>query len=82
MNYSLEVQHMCPLAKGPNHGPAPIPEEGKWIQAKEAAPRGRTLAGRRLQKYGNLQKKSFTLLIFGGFYCIISNWKVPDGNIK
>ena len=26
---------MCPVAKGPHHGPAPIPEEGKWIQAKE-----------------------------------------------
>lgn len=26
---------MCPVAKGPNHGPAPIPEEGKWVQAKE-----------------------------------------------
>ena len=35
MNYSQEVQHMCSLAKGPKHGPAPIPEEGKWIQAKE-----------------------------------------------
>ncbi len=23
------------VAKGPDHGPAPIPEEGKWIQAKE-----------------------------------------------
>ena len=35
MNYSLEVQHMCPVAKGPDHGPAPIPEEGRWVQAKE-----------------------------------------------
>ena len=35
MNYSLEVQHMCALSKGPKHGPAPIPEEGKWVQAKE-----------------------------------------------
>ena len=35
MNYSLEVQHMCPVAKGPDHGPAPIPEEGKWVQAKQ-----------------------------------------------
>ena len=26
---------MCVVAKGPNHGPAPIPEEGKWVQAKE-----------------------------------------------
>ena len=26
---------MCPVAKGVNHGPAPIPEEGKWVQAKE-----------------------------------------------
>ncbi len=35
MIYSAEVQHMCCVAKGPNHGPAPIPEEGKWVQAKE-----------------------------------------------
>ena len=35
MIYSAEVTHMCPLAQGPNHGPAPIPEEGKWVQAKE-----------------------------------------------
>ena len=26
---------MCPVAKGAYHGPAPIPEEGKWVQAKE-----------------------------------------------
>ena len=35
MIYSHEVELMCPVAKGPNHGPAPIPEEGKWVQAKE-----------------------------------------------
>ncbi len=35
MKYSSEVESMCPLAKGAYHGPAPIPEEGKWIQAKE-----------------------------------------------
>ncbi len=35
MIYSKEVENMCPVAKGPHHGPAPIPEEGKWIQAKE-----------------------------------------------
>ena len=35
MIYSAEVNHMCCVAKGPNHGPAPIPEEGKWVQAKE-----------------------------------------------
>ena len=35
MIYSTEVQNMCPVAKGANHGPAPIPEEGKWVQAKE-----------------------------------------------
>ena len=33
MNYSHEVERMCPLTKGPNHGPAPIPEEGKWVKA-------------------------------------------------
>ena len=35
MIYTKEVNDMCVVAKGPNHGPAPIPEEGKWIQAKE-----------------------------------------------
>ena len=35
MQYSREVEEMVCVMKGPNHGPAPIPEEGKWIQAKE-----------------------------------------------
>ncbi len=35
MKYSSEVEHMCPLAKGAYHGPAPIPQEGKWTSAKE-----------------------------------------------
>ena len=35
MVYSTEVEHQCPLMKGCNHGPAPIPEEGKWVQAKQ-----------------------------------------------
>ena len=37
MIYSSEVEHMCPVAKGVDHGPAPIPEEGKWVQAKQIA---------------------------------------------
>ena len=35
MIYSKEVENMCPVAKGVNHGPAPIPEEGKWVKATE-----------------------------------------------
>ncbi len=35
MNYSREVENMCTVAKGPHHGPAPIPEEGKWVKAYE-----------------------------------------------
>lgn len=35
MKYSSEVESMCPLAKGAYHGPAPIPQEGKWDQVKE-----------------------------------------------
>lgn len=35
MNYSSEVERMCPLAKGAYHGPAPIPQEGQWTQVKE-----------------------------------------------
>ena len=32
---SAEVQHMSHVTKGCDHGPAPIPEEGKWIQSKQ-----------------------------------------------
>lgn len=35
MIYTKEVENMCKVAKGADHGPAPIPEEGKWIKAKE-----------------------------------------------
>ena len=35
MNYTHEVEQMCIVAKGPHHGPAPIPEEGLWVKAKE-----------------------------------------------
>jgi len=35
MNYTHEVQQMCCVAKGPHHGPAPIPEEGKWVKVKQ-----------------------------------------------
>ncbi len=37
MNYTSEVNEMCCVAMGPNHGPPPIPEEGRWVQAKEIA---------------------------------------------
>ena len=35
MIYSHEVENMCPIAKGVDHGPAPIPQEGLWTKAKE-----------------------------------------------
>lgn len=35
MNYSPDVEKMCVVKKGPKHGPAPIPEEGKWVKAYE-----------------------------------------------
>ena len=35
MNYSHEVETMCPIAQGVAHGAAPIPEEAKWVKAKE-----------------------------------------------
>jgi NifU-like protein involved in Fe-S cluster formation len=34
-HFTEEVEKMICIKKGPNHGPAPIPEEGKWVQAKE-----------------------------------------------
>ena len=35
MIYSREVEEMCPVALGVHRGAAPIPEEAKWVQAKE-----------------------------------------------
>lgn len=35
MIYTKEVENMCIIGRDANHGPAPIPEEGKWVQAKE-----------------------------------------------
>ena len=34
MIYSHEVETMCPVAQGVNHGAAPIPEEAKWDLAR------------------------------------------------
>ena len=35
MIYTSEVEKMCKVNKEVGHGPAPIPEEGKWVEAKE-----------------------------------------------
>lgn len=35
MDYTKEVQEMCKVNCGAHHGCAPIPEEGKWVYAKE-----------------------------------------------
>ena len=35
MIYSAEVNNMCPVTQGVHHGAAPIPEEAKWVKAKE-----------------------------------------------
>lgn len=35
MEYSEEVERMACVARGPIHGPAPIPQEGRWVKARE-----------------------------------------------
>ena len=35
MQYSSEIEHMCRVTQGTNHGPAPIPQEGGWTKVKE-----------------------------------------------
>lgn len=37
MKYTHEVEKMTCVAQGPNHGAAPIPQEGRWVRAKEIA---------------------------------------------
>ena len=33
--FSHEVLGMCSVGRGPDHGPAPIPAEGRWVKAYE-----------------------------------------------
>ncbi len=35
MQFTHEIEQMCCVKKGCNHGPAPIPQEGNWAQSKE-----------------------------------------------
>ena len=35
MQYSRDVEEMVCVCKGAKHDPAPIPEEGKWVKAKQ-----------------------------------------------
>jgi len=35
MIYSTEVKNMCKVNQAGNHGAAPIPEEAKWVSAKQ-----------------------------------------------
>ena len=35
MVYSKEVTEMCPVHQGVHHGAAPIPEEAKWVKARD-----------------------------------------------
>ncbi|HHV07989.1 MAG TPA: hypothetical protein GXX69_07225 [Firmicutes bacterium] len=35
MSYSNEVKNMACIVRGAGHGPAPIPEQGRWIKVKQ-----------------------------------------------
>lgn len=35
LEYTADVNEMCAVRKGCDHGPAPIPEEGRWVRSKE-----------------------------------------------
>ncbi len=35
MEYTKDVKNMCTVRKGAVHDPAPIPEEGQWVKAKQ-----------------------------------------------
>lgn len=35
MIYTSEIEEMCCVAKGPQNGPSPIPQEGQWNQVRE-----------------------------------------------
>ena len=60
---SAEVAKMCVVAKGPNHGPAPIPEEGKMANktaAKAADKGGRVAVKRKISPFFPREKPPFS----------------------
>ena len=57
MIYSKELEGMCHVAKGVDHGPAPIPEEGKWVKVKEIKDvSGLTISKNRIEKTNNFKR--------------------------
>ena len=48
MQYSSEIQEMCRVAQGTNHGPAPIPQEGTWTKGQRGRRHQRTHPRHRL----------------------------------
>lgn len=37
MQYTTEINHMCPLTRGPHHSNAPVPIEGRYLNVTETA---------------------------------------------
>lgn len=35
ITYTADVENMCSVRKGCDYGPAPIPEEGRWVRSKQ-----------------------------------------------
>ena len=71
MIYSKELENMSCVAKGVDHGPAPIPEEGKWVKAKEikdisGLTHGIGWCARRYLRYRTVvERKIYRLLLAG-----------------
>ena len=64
MEYSAEVKGMICVKRGPNNGPSPIPEEGKWVQARYPVCRGgrRGLQGQGTRHQADSAKRPTHLL--------------------
>ena len=65
MQYSREVEEMFCVAKGAKHDPAPIPEEGKWVKAKEITLEG---AGTLYERYLALKQELEDMGMFAQEY--------------
>ena len=58
IEYSAQVNAMCPITKGPKHGPAPIPEEGQWVKAYKIEDISGYTSGCGSDRTGDLEGKT------------------------
>ena len=80
MIYSHEVEQMCTVAQGVNHGAAPIPEEAKWVKAKDVTDiSGLTHTDLVCDAINTAMRELFLQIVYGRTQSAFSEEGLPIG---